>query len=167
MKILCDSFASPVGEITAHVADNALIHLDFADCDARTQRLLGRRFGDIRPERTENPLEIRTRAAGYFAGDWDAFEDIALEPGGTEFQREVWAGLRRIPRGQAISYAALAQSIRRPAAVRAVGRANALNPIAIIVPCHRVIGKDGTLTGYAGGLERKEWLLRHEGALPA
>ncbi len=167
MKIVCDSFESPNGEITAHVADNALIHLDFADCGARTQRLLGRRFGHAKPERTENPLEIRTRVAGYFAGHWDAFEDIALEPGGSDFQRQVWAGLRRIPRGQTISYAALAGSIRRPAAVRAVGRANALNPIAIIVPCHRVIGKDGTLTGYAGGLGRKEWLLRHEGALLA
>ncbi len=101
----------------------------------------------------------------YFNGDWRAFDDLELEPGGTEFQREVWRELRRIPPGQAISYADLAQSIRRPAAVRAVGRANALNPIAIIVPCHRVIGKDGTLTGYAGGLKRKEWLLRHEGAL--
>lgn len=166
MKIFHDSFESPIGEITAHVADNVLIHLDFADCGARTQRLLNKRYGDIRPERMENPLGIRPRLAAYFAGDWDAFDDFALESGGTEFQREVWAGLRRIPRGQAISYAALAQSIRRPAAVRAVGRANALNPIAIIVPCHRVIGKDGTLTGYAGGLERKEWLLRHEGALP-
>ncbi|MHA1536012.1 MAG: methylated-DNA--[protein]-cysteine S-methyltransferase [Alphaproteobacteria bacterium] len=167
MKILCDSFESPIGEITAHVTDDALIHLDFADCGERTQRLLCRRFGDIRPERTDNPLEIRTRIAAYFRGDWRAFDDIALEPGGTEFQRQAWAGLRRIPRGQAISYAALAQSIGRPAAIRAVGRANALNPIAIIVPCHRVIGKDGSLTGYAGGLKRKEWLLRHEGALPA
>lgn len=167
MKMVHDSFESPIGTITAHVAGNALIHLDFADCGARAQRLLHRRFGDIQPERTENPLDIRTCVAAYFAGDWRAFKDIKLDPGGTEFQREVWAGLRRIPPGQAISYAALAQSIRRPAAVRAAGRANALNPIAIIVPCHRVIGKDGTLTGYAGGLKRKEWLLRHEGALPA
>ena len=167
MKIVCDSFESPIGTITAHVAGNALIHLDFADCGARTQRLLGRRFGDIRAERNDNPLDIQTRFAAYFAGDWRAFDDLALDPGGTEFQREVWDGLRRIPSGQAISYAALAQSIGRPAAVRAAGRANALNPIAIIVPCHRVIGKDGTLTGYAGGLKRKEWLLRHEGALPA
>jgi methylated-DNA-[protein]-cysteine S-methyltransferase len=167
MKIVCDSFESPIGEITAHVADNALIHLDFADCGERTQSLLHRRFGDIETERGTNPLEIRDRLAGYFAGDWRAFEDLALEPDGSEFQRQVWAGLRRIPRGQTISYAALAEMIRRPAAVRAVGRANALNPIAIIVPCHRVIGKDGTLTGYAGGLGRKEWLLRHEGALLA
>ncbi|MCZ6863597.1 MAG: methylated-DNA--[protein]-cysteine S-methyltransferase [Alphaproteobacteria bacterium] len=165
MKIVCDSFESPIGVITAHVANNALIHLDFEDCSARTQRLLRRRFGDIQPKRTDNPLDIRDRIAGYFAGDWRAFENLELESGGTEFQREVWAELRRIPLGQAISYADLAQSIQRPAAVRAVARANALNPIAIIVPCHRVIGKDGTLTGYAGGLKRKEWLLRHEGAL--
>ncbi len=167
MKIVNDSFDSPVGGITVHIAGDALILLDFADCAARTQRLLHRRFGDTQPERKDNPLEIRERVAAYFAGDWGAFDDLPLDPGGTEFQREVWAGLRRIPPGQAISYAALAKSIRRPAAVRAVGRANALNPIAIVVPCHRVIGKDGTLTGYAGGLKRKEWLLRHEGALPA
>lgn len=166
MKIYYDSFESPIGGITAHVANNALIHLDFADCDARTQRLLGRRFGDIQPACNDNPLEIRDRVDGYFTGDWRAFDDLELDPGGTDFQREVWQGLRRIPTGRAISYAALAQSIGRPAAVRAVGRANALNPIAIVVPCHRVIGKDGTLTGYAGGIERKEWLLRHEGALP-
>jgi len=167
MKISHDSFESPVGKIVAYVADDALIHLDFADCDARIERLLHRRFGGSQAAQAENPLEIRDRVAGYFAGDWRAFDDLALNPGGTAFQREVWDGLRRIPAGQAISYAALAQSIGRPAAIRAVGRANALNPIAIAVPCHRVIGKDGTLTGYAGGLKRKEWLLRHEGALLA
>ncbi len=84
---------------------------------------------------------------------------------GTDFQRAVWRELRRIPSGKTISYAELAKRIGRPKAVRAVGLANRSNPISIVVPCHRVIGSDGSLTGYGGGMERKDWLLRHEGAL--
>ena len=83
---------------------------------------------------------------------------------GTAFQNQVWSALRRIPRGQTLSYGALAKKIDRPAAVRAVGLANGANPIAIVVPCHRVIGANASLTGYGGGLERKRWLLDHEGA---
>jgi methylated-DNA-[protein]-cysteine S-methyltransferase len=100
----------------------------------------------------------------YFAGDLSAIERLAVVTGGTDFQREVWAALRRIPAGRTLSYGALATQLGRPKAVRAVGLANGANPIGIVVPCHRVIGADGSLTGYGGGLERKRWLLAHEGA---
>ncbi|WP_263146213.1 methylated-DNA--[protein]-cysteine S-methyltransferase [Pseudomonas sp. RIT-PI-AD] len=99
----------------------------------------------------------------YFAGRRRAFE-LPLDLGGTPFQREVWTALQEIPFGHTTSYAELARRIQRPRAIRAVGTANGANPIAVIVPCHRVIGSNGSLTGYAGGLPRKELLLRLEGA---
>lgn len=105
--------------------------------------------------------QLADELAAYFAGTLDAFT-VSLAPDGTDFQHTVWAALRQIPAGQTRSYAQIARAICRPEAVRAVARANATNPIAILVPCHRVIGSDGTLTGYAGGLHRKQWLLEHE-----
>ena len=107
----------------------------------------------------------RSALEGYFAGDIAAIDAVDVEAGGTTFQRTVWAALRRIPAGQTTSYGALASAIDRPRAMRAVGLANGSNPIGIIVPCHRVIGASGALTGYGGGLARKQWLLEHEGAL--
>jgi methylated-DNA-[protein]-cysteine S-methyltransferase len=100
----------------------------------------------------------------YFAGELSAINDLVVKTAGTPFQREVWQALREIPCGDTVSYSKLAQRVGRPAAVRAVGLANGSNPICIVVPCHRVIGADGSLTGYGGGLERKRWLLRHESA---
>jgi methylated-DNA-[protein]-cysteine S-methyltransferase len=97
------------------------------------------------------------------AGDIASLDGIPTESDGTPFQREVWAALRQIPAGETWSYGRLAAHIGRPAAVRAVGLANGANPIGVVVPCHRVIGASGGLTGYAGGLERKRWLLAHEG----
>jgi methylated-DNA-[protein]-cysteine S-methyltransferase len=107
--------------------------------------------------------EARRQLTAYFAGRLEAF-DLPLAPNGTEFQRRVWSELTKIPFGATISYADLARRVRNVAAVRAVGAANGRNPIPIIVPCHRVIGSDGSLTGFGGGLPRKQWLLRHEGA---
>jgi len=107
--------------------------------------------------------EARRQLVAYFAGQLRAFE-LPLAPNGTEFQRRVWAELTKIPFGATISYAQLARRVSNEAAVRAVGAANGRNPIPIIVPCHRVIGSDGSLTGFGGGLHRKQWLLRHEGA---
>lgn len=101
----------------------------------------------------------------YFAGDLQAFELPLDLPHGTPFQVRVWAALREIPRGQTVSYAGLSQRIGAPAAVRAVGAAIGRNPVSIVVPCHRVLGSAGALTGYAGGLARKTALLRLEGAL--
>jgi methylated-DNA-[protein]-cysteine S-methyltransferase len=97
----------------------------------------------------------------YFAGSRETF-DVPLDLQGTDFQRRVWAGLLEIPYGETMSYGELARRVARPGASRAVGLANGRNPVAIIVPCHRVIGADGTLTGYGGGLDRKVWLLDHE-----
>jgi methylated-DNA-[protein]-cysteine S-methyltransferase len=102
--------------------------------------------------------------SAYFTKELKEF-DVPLAPAGTEFQQKVWQELRRIRYGETISYGELARRINQPAASRAVGRANGLNPISIIVPCHRVIGANGTLTGYGGGLDRKRWLLSHECAV--
>ena len=102
----------------------------------------------------------------YFSGDLRAFDATRVHSGGTPFQELVWKTLRTIPAGATWTYGQLAGAIDRPTAARAVGHANSLNPVAIIVPCHRVIGASSSLTGYAGGLDRKQWLLHHEGALP-
>jgi methylated-DNA-[protein]-cysteine S-methyltransferase len=106
--------------------------------------------------------EARRQLVAYFAGQLRAF-DLPLAPNGTEFQRRVWTELTKIPFGTTTSYAELARRVSSAAAVRAVGAANGRNPIPIIVPCHRVIGSDGSLTGFGGGLHRKRWLLEHEG----
>ena len=98
----------------------------------------------------------------YFAGAADAFASLPVDPQGSEFQRRVWRALREIPVGAIASYGEIARKVGSPAAARAVGDANRRNPIAIAIPCHRVIGGDGSLVGYAGGLERKRWLLDHE-----
>ncbi len=136
----------------------------------RTQRLskknLQRRYGHGFTLRRENdsPSKARQALAAYFDGDLHATESLAVAPAGTDFQREVWAALRAIPVGQTMSYGGLAAKIGRPKAMRAVGLANGANPIGIVVPCHRVIGADCSLTGFGGGLDRKRWLLSHEGA---
>lgn len=113
-------------------------------------------------ESIHNPHGLCDAFRDYFAGQLDAIDRLPVETAGTPFQREVWRELRNIPCGTTISYAKLAQRIGRPNAVRAVGLANGSNPIPIVVPCHRVIGSDGSLTGYGGGIERKRWLLQHE-----
>lgn len=108
------------------------------------------------------PSDASVKIARYFEGDLGAIDEIPVEMGGTPFQNAVWTALRRIPCGTTVSYGRLATSIGRPTAVRAVGAANGANPIGVVVPCHRVIGADGSLTGYGGGMERKAWLLAHE-----
>lgn len=126
-----------------------------------------RRFGDVDAQRADD--EPVTRAlADYFAGRLEALERVEVEPGGTEFQRLVWHTLRRsVPAGSTIAYGKLAERAGRPDAVRAVGAAMAANPIPVVIPCHRVLAADGQLWRYGGGLDRKRWLLQHEGALPA
>lgn len=110
------------------------------------------------------PEAVRGALAGYFDGEITAIDKVPVATAGTAFQTEVWAALRRIPAGTTVSYGALARELGHPKAVRAVGLANGANPIAVVVPCHRVIGADASLTGYGGGIERKRWLLDHEGA---
>ena len=114
-------------------------------------------------ERDDTPFaDLRDQLGAYFAGDLRSF-DLPLAAVGSPWQREVWDALRAIPYGSTLSYGRLAAQLGRPAAARAVGAANGRNPISLVVPCHRLIGASGGLTGYAGGLPRKEWLLRHEG----
>jgi O-6-methylguanine DNA methyltransferase len=108
---------------------------------------------------------VRDAIAAYFAGDLTALDRVPVKTNGTTFQKDVWSALRSIPAGETVSYGALAARIGRPRAVRAVGLANGRNPVGVIVPCHRVIGANGTLTGYAGGVERKRALLAHEGVM--
>jgi methylated-DNA-[protein]-cysteine S-methyltransferase len=112
------------------------------------------------------PARVAACFAAYWAGDLGALDAIAVDPGGTPFQARVWAALRRIPAGNTVSYAELAATIGAPRASRAVGAANGANPVWIVIPCHRVIGADGSLRGYAGGVDRKLQLLAHEGVSP-
>jgi methylated-DNA-[protein]-cysteine S-methyltransferase len=109
-----------------------------------------------------DPNGLTTAISNYFEGDLSAIDTLPVETGGTPFQQEVWRALREIPCGTTSSYGKLAEHIGRPAAMRAVGLANGANPVSVVVPCHRVIGANGSLTGYGGGIERKRWLLDHE-----
>jgi methylated-DNA-[protein]-cysteine S-methyltransferase len=145
---------SPIGEI--------LLTGDGATLSGLHTSEHARRPVDIGPRDDHAFAEARTQLAEYFAGERTEF-DLSLAPLGTPFQQRVWQELHRITHGQTTSYGQLAERIGAPTAVRAVGMANARNPISIIVPCHRVIARDGQLTGYAGGLAAKRWLLDHEG----
>jgi len=164
-----DRIATPLGEaLLVTDADGAVRALDFADYEARMRRLLRRHCG-AGPTLIEGraPEPVRQAVEAYFSGDLGALDGLTVKTAGTAFQRAVWAALRAIPAGETRSYGQLAAAVGAPRAVRAAGLANGQNPVAVIVPCHRVIGADGTLTGYAGGLERKRWLLRHERAAVA
>lgn len=141
-----------------------LYSLDFEDFEVRMHKLLKRYYGEVQLESAKVARPIREALENYFDGDFHAPAGLSVGTGGTDFQCVVWNGLKRIAAGQTTSYGQLAQMIGRPSASRAVGLANAANPIAIVVPCHRVIGANGTLTGYGGGLARKQWLLEHEQA---
>jgi len=160
-----DTVHSEIGPVVIVTDARAVVALDFADCEGRMMELLSRRFADVVLRRQHDPLGVAGGIEAYFAGDLHALDEIGVNPGGTEFQQTVWHALRQIPAGQTRTYAQLATAIGRPTAPRAVGLANSLNPAALVIPCHRLIGSDSTLTGYAGGVERKRWLLRHEGAL--
>jgi methylated-DNA-[protein]-cysteine S-methyltransferase len=166
MNLLIDRIGSAIGTILV-VSDGArLCALDYSGYEHRMMRLLRARYGAIRLRPTRNPAGLSGRVRAYLAGTLRAIDDVAVDTGGTPFQRRVWSALRKIPAGQTLTYGGLAGRLGIPAASRAVGHAVSLNPVAIVVPCHRVIGADGTLTGYAGGLDRKRWLLTHEGAGP-
>ncbi len=163
MRLTLDTYGSPLGEILlASDDDGALRALDFADYEQRLNRLLRLHYGACQLDPAPAPVAVVNALAGYFAGDLDAIAKLRVATGGTPFQRAVWAALRRIPAGRTMSYGELAGELGRRGASRAVGLANGSNPIAIVVPCHRVIGSNGALTGYAGGLQRKRWLLEHE-----
>ena len=164
-RLVLDPLPSPIGEILL-VTDQAGVvrALDFHDYAPRMTRLLRVHYGAITPEVGAAPATVRKAVADYFDGAPDALSPIPWATGGTSFQRAVWTALIDVPAGSTSTYSALAARIGKPAAVRAVGAANGANPIAILVPCHRLVGAKGALTGYAGGLKRKAWLLKHEGA---
>ncbi|GAB5389614.1 MAG: hypothetical protein Alpg2KO_25820 [Alphaproteobacteria bacterium] len=158
-----NTLPSPLGDILLIWQGDALGLLDFADNTDRIARLTARHFKSAQLITAPVPQHINTAFSVFFAdGNDRQIMDLPTMKLGTEFQRTVWAELRRISKGQPISYADLATRLGKPTAVRAVARANALNPISLAVPCHRVIAKGGGLGGYAGGLERKQWLLDHE-----
>jgi methylated-DNA-[protein]-cysteine S-methyltransferase len=161
------SIPTPVGPMLIAVDEQERLRvLDWESHIERMERLIERYYGPGRIvlKQTDQAHSVRAKLEAYVAGDIAAIDDIATETTGTGFQRRVWAALREIPAGQTWSYGRLAQHVGEPGAARAVGLANGSNPIGVVVPCHRVIGANGTLTGYGGGIERKRWLLRHEGA---
>jgi len=158
---------TPVGTLHVGVRAGRLCVLELTD-PVRFRHRLARCGEASEPARSPAARRIVDALRRYFAGDVRALDGIAVDPlGGTAFQRRVWKALRSIPAGTTVSYRTLAARIRAPKAVRAVGAANGANPVPIVLPCHRVIGANGSLTGYAGGLPRKEHLLQHEGVLLA
>ncbi|PHS68846.1 MAG: methylated-DNA--[protein]-cysteine S-methyltransferase [Alcanivorax sp.] len=160
-----DRLSSPIGGILVLWDDKErLCALDFENFENRMHRLLRRQTGKHSISAAAAPRAIACAVEAYFSGDGDALHALPVKLGGTDFQRQVWRALQDIPAGATTSYGALARQIGRASASRAVGLANGANPIAIRIPCHRVIGANGDLTGYGGGLWRKQWLLTHEEA---
>lgn len=158
-----EKISSPVGELLL-LADAAglLRVLEFHDASDRWRPLLARSFREAELVEKADAFGHASTMRRYFEGEIDVIDTIKVKAAGSAFQLAVWKALRRIPAGATTSYGAIAKQLGRPEASRAVGLANGANPIAIVVPCHRVIGADGSLTGYGGGLERKRWLLAHE-----
>jgi methylated-DNA-[protein]-cysteine S-methyltransferase len=164
-RLQLDRLPTPIGEALL-VTDEAgvLRALDFHDHEARMLRLLRTHYGSMALANGAAPGEVTSNLRRYFDGELSALRSIAWATAGTPFQRSVWNALVAIPAGQTRGYGELARLLGAPNASRAVGLANGANPVALVVPCHRVIGASGKLTGYASGLHRKDWLLRHEGA---
>lgn len=164
MTLTSDVLDTPVGALVLVYEGDALVHVDFADNHARRDAQLRKRYGRfvLAPRAKAHPVLRAFRR--YFDGDTRALDglDVELSPGGTPTQQKVWRALRRIPVGKTTSYGALAARVGMAGAARAVGRINGQNPLGVIVPCHRVVGASGALTGYAAGVERKAWLLAHE-----
>jgi len=136
--------------------------IEFGIHEARMERMLRKHYGNYMIEEGRTPESLKQALVAYFNGKLDALAQVKTATGGTPFQREVWRALRTIPAGTTLSYGQLANKVGRKGASRAVGAANGANPIPIVVPCHRVIGADGSLTGFGGGLANKQWLLEHE-----
>ena len=166
VELRCETIPTPIGAATAVVDDAGYLRaFDWSDQPLRLRRLLARFYGAVPIVSGAVPDAMRSAFAAYFDGALTALSGIAWQSAGTPFQQSVWQALTGIPAGTTLSYAGLAARIGNPAAIRAVGLANGANPVGLVVPCHRVIGSDGSMTGYGAGIERKRWLLRHEGAL--
>lgn len=159
---------TPTGRIVLMTEGDVLRVLDWEDKAARMQRLLQRHYGNnVHLEPATHRSQASLLLQAYFEGETEALNQLQTATNGTTFQKTVWNALRTIPTGQTLTYGELATVVGNPKASRAVGLANGSNPIAIVVPCHRVIGANNSLTGFGGGLERKHWLLGHENALPS
>lgn len=165
LELMVDQIDTPIGTLLI-VSDRLgnLRAVDWQEYESRRDRLLRIHYGDGRftLKAASNPNGLSDALRRYFAGELSAIDQLPVQTWGTPFQRRVWRELRQIPCGTTVSYAQLAARIGQPNAVRAVGLANGANPVGIVVPCHRVIGSNGSLTGYGGGIERKRWLLNHE-----
>lgn len=165
LHLWMDRIDTPIGELFI-VADHDgnLRATSWTEHETQMHRMLRLHYREngFRLEPARNPNGLTSAISSYFAGEFAAIDTLPVQTAGTPFQREVWRALRKIPCGTTVSYAEIAERIGRPTAVRAVGLANGSNPIGVVVPCHRVIGSSGSLTGYGGGIERKRWLLEHE-----
>ena len=167
LPLLLDRTATPIGDLMVVAdAEGRIRAVHFADHQESLLHMLRRQYGEtgFALEPSSNPGGLTARIDAYFGGDLLAIDTLPVEMVGTPFQQAVWTALRGITVGTTLSYSELARRIGRPSAVRAVGLANGANPVAVVVPCHRVIGKGGTLVGYGGGMSRKRWLLAHESA---
>ncbi|QOG16288.1 MULTISPECIES: methylated-DNA--[protein]-cysteine S-methyltransferase [Bradyrhizobium] len=159
-----DRLPTPIGiALLVTDAEGNLRALDWEDYEHRMRELLRLHYGAVDLTDQPAPAPIRTALSRYFEGDLAQLLGIAWRIAGTSFQQKVWTALAKIPAGTTMSYGAMAARIEMPKAIRAVGHANGSNPISVVLPCHRLIGADGSLVKYGGGLERKRWLLRHEG----
>lgn len=163
MTIVTTLVPTPAGDVRIAARDGAVVACGFADHWEGLAGKVASRFPGTAWAQGESPAGAALR--NYIDGDLDALDRLTVDTGGTEFQQRVWHVLRRIPVGETWSYTELADAVGTHGASRAVGSANGANPISLVVPCHRVIRADGTLGGYGGGLERKSWLLAHEGAM--
>ena len=161
MHLSLEQISSPIGGILLVFEGDILRALDFQDCEHRMHLLLHRHYGAY-SLKAGSAGEIGRCIKAYFDGDLAALESIAVQIGGSSFQRLVWVALRQIPVGQTRTYGQLAALLGMPNASRSVGLANGANPISLVIPCHRVLGANASLRGYAGGLPRKAWLLKHE-----
>ena len=163
---LLDRLTTPIG-VALLVSDpfGVLRALDWEDHEPRMKELLRLQYGAVMLEAARAPEDTRAALSGYFKGDLDRLRTIRWRVAGTPFQQKVWTALPKIPAGTTMNYGALAAKLDMPKAVRAVGHANGANPISVVVPCHRLIGANGSLVKYGGGLERKRWLLEHEGVV--
>ena len=158
-------FESPLGPLTIFAGSGLLMGVEFGDSRADFEELPPRLRRSDRIQPHSDPAGAVSALRAYFAGNLQALDTLDVDPIGTPFQLRVWTALRSVPAGRTASYTDIARAIGAPTATRAVGAANGANPIAIVVPCHRIIGSGGSLVGYGGGLDRKRWLLEHEGVL--
>lgn len=167
LDITVQELATPIGGLLVAADPEGFVRaVDWTDYRERMIRLLDRHYGSAGYTLLDGRIDrdLMKAMARYFDGDLSAIDRIPVRTGGTDFQRQVWTALRKLKPGEPVNYSALAEKLGRPAAARAVGHANGANPVSVVIPCHRLVGASGDLTGYAGGIERKRWLLDHESA---